>query len=692
MNVYRLKRVINSVISEEQSAYLSDRNILDGPLITNEIISWVKNRKLKAFFFKIDFEKAFDTISWNFIDTVLQQMNFPDLWRLWIKGIFASSRASVLVNGSPTTEFSCFRGVRQGDPLSPFIFILAMEAFSSFMTSASAAGLIKGIQLPNNGPNISHLIFADDVMLLGTWEDESVININRLMRCFFLISGLKINLHKSCLYGIGTTPAENNYMSTLLGCNHGSLPFVYLGLKVGGNMNRYHNWLPVIETFQNRLSLWKATTLSIGGRLTLIKSVIDSLPLYYFALYQAPGNVIDKLEKLRRRFLWGGTDVRSKMHWVKWEIVTKPVSMGGLGLNSLRDANHSLLTKWAWRFKSESERLWRKVVMAIHYNPKHGNFLPIRKGLSGVWQNIVKKEYLLNSKNIHLCNLIVSNIGNGWNTQFWTDSWVTGLPLKSRFSALFGLEKLKGCSVRDRLDVDENGLVNGPKWIWAREPSSDQELAELAELNVIISQVNITDSLDTWGWTTEHANEFSVKEIKTMIQNNDTSGNLNRFEWNRWVPRKVNIFGWRMNLDRLPTKAALARRNITMDSVTCPLCCERDETAEHIFGSCYVSSVIWHLVSRWLSIPPIYAFTISDLLQVHKHSTKTSRTKNMIHAIILTTCWHLWNLRNEVIFSGRRVDISRLLADIKAKSFLWIKHRAKISDLEWAKWCNFNFL
>ncbi|KAJ0870349.1 putative RNA-directed DNA polymerase [Helianthus annuus] len=173
----RLKTVIGSVISEEQSAYLSDRNILDGPLITNEIISWVKRSKAKAFLFKIDFEKAFDTISWNFIISVFEQKNFPEKWILWIQGIFASSRSSVLVNGSPTGEFQCSRGVRQGDPLSPFIFILAMEALSSFLSSASSAGIIKGLSLPNNGPVVSHLIFADDVMLLGTWEEENFTNI-----------------------------------------------------------------------------------------------------------------------------------------------------------------------------------------------------------------------------------------------------------------------------------------------------------------------------------------------------------------------------------------------------------------------------------------------------------------------------------------------------------------------------------
>ncbi|XP_022014307.1 uncharacterized protein LOC110913795 [Helianthus annuus] len=176
------------------------------------------------------------------------------------------------------------------------------------------------------------------------------------------------------------------------------------------------------------------------------------------------------------------------------------------------------------------------------------------------------------------------------------------------------------------------------------------------------------------------------------MQNSDIQSDVEKYEWNRWVPRKVNIFGWRMNLDRLPTRSALSKRNITLASLSCPLCGERDETVEHIFGSCYISSVIWHMVSRWLSIPPIYAFSISDLLRIHEHINWPKPMKKMVHAIILTTCWSLWKLRNDVVFSGIRVDISRLWADIKATSFLWIKNRAKMHTLDWSNWCNFNIL
>lgn len=192
----RLRSVITNVISDTQTGFLSGRNILEGPLIINELIGWAKRSKSKAMFFKIDFEKAFDSINWQFVDIILGHMNFSERWRMWIRGVLSSSRASVLINGSPSKEFQYKRGVRQGDPLSPFLFIIAMEAFTFFLDKGCTLGLFKGMITPNKGPILSHLMYADDVMILGEWGPENISFITRFLRIFNLISGLKINYHK----------------------------------------------------------------------------------------------------------------------------------------------------------------------------------------------------------------------------------------------------------------------------------------------------------------------------------------------------------------------------------------------------------------------------------------------------------------------------------------------------------------
>nr|GEX34076.1 RNA-directed DNA polymerase, eukaryota, reverse transcriptase zinc-binding domain protein [Tanacetum cinerariifolium] len=146
----RLAKVIDKIINKEQSTFIVGRPILDGPLILTEIIEWYKIRKKKLLIFKVDFEKAFDSISWKFLDHNLVKFGFGQKWCSWIKACLISSRALILLNGSPTSEFFINRGLRQGDPLSPFLFILIMEGFHNALADAVTKGLISGVTLSNS--------------------------------------------------------------------------------------------------------------------------------------------------------------------------------------------------------------------------------------------------------------------------------------------------------------------------------------------------------------------------------------------------------------------------------------------------------------------------------------------------------------------------------------------------------------
>nr|GEU39476.1 RNA-directed DNA polymerase, eukaryota, reverse transcriptase zinc-binding domain protein [Tanacetum cinerariifolium] len=157
----RLRTVIGSCISSVQSAFIQGRNILDGPLILNKFLSWYRDRKKELMVFKVDFEKAFDSLRWDFLDLFMEKLGFGLKWCSWINGCLRNARSSVLVNGSLTAEFELFKGLRQGDPLSPFLFILAMEGLHAFTCKAEMLGLFKGAYIGWDNMNISHLMYAD---------------------------------------------------------------------------------------------------------------------------------------------------------------------------------------------------------------------------------------------------------------------------------------------------------------------------------------------------------------------------------------------------------------------------------------------------------------------------------------------------------------------------------------------------
>ncbi|XP_022032151.1 uncharacterized protein LOC110933227 [Helianthus annuus] len=195
--------------------------------------------------------------------------------------------------------------------------------------------LFHGFKSPNEGPVISHLLFADDAIIVGEWSRRNVNNIARLLRCFYLVPGLKINYFKSSLFGVGVHQNEVINMANEIKCKVDSLPCAYFGLRIGSNMNRMLNWEPVLEVLDRRLSVWKSSTLSMGGRLTILKAILETIRTYFFSLYRAPQCVIDKLEVKRRIFFGGKNDGNYKMSWVCWEKTAKPKDAGGLGLRPL---------------------------------------------------------------------------------------------------------------------------------------------------------------------------------------------------------------------------------------------------------------------------------------------------------------------------------------------------------------------
>nr|GEZ31716.1 hypothetical protein [Tanacetum cinerariifolium] len=196
----RLVKVVDSLVSPEQSAFIKGRQIIDSVLMVNEIVTWAKKHKKKMMMFKVDFEKAYDSLSWDYLDCMFDNMGFGDKWRMWIRGCLVSARSSVLLNGSPNKEFHIHRGLRQGDPLSPFLFILAMEGLHIAIDDAVQNSQFRGVTVGILPIHMCTGCGADSLpfVYLGLPVGERMYRINSLM----LIGG-RLTLAKSVLGSIG---------------------------------------------------------------------------------------------------------------------------------------------------------------------------------------------------------------------------------------------------------------------------------------------------------------------------------------------------------------------------------------------------------------------------------------------------------------------------------------------------------
>ncbi|KAH1033463.1 hypothetical protein J1N35_045637 [Gossypium stocksii] len=311
----RLRAVIGDLVSETQCAFIRGRQIFDRILIANEVIHSMDKMVGNGgnLIFKLDFSKAYDCVRWDFLELVLQKMGFGVRWTGWMLECVSTTRVAVLVNGSATNEFYFGRGLRQGDPLSPFLFILITEVLHLLLEKAGALGLIEGIHGVIPGCMITHLQFADGTILFLKAEEQGVENMKFILRCFEIFSGLSINFKKSCIVGFEVNEEFLYRMAAICKCKIGKLPMNYLGIPLGADLRRATTWEAVIESFRKKLSGWKCRSMSWAARIVLINSVLSNLPIYFMSLFQAPESVIKRIDKIRRNFLWGGVDGKWKM-------------------------------------------------------------------------------------------------------------------------------------------------------------------------------------------------------------------------------------------------------------------------------------------------------------------------------------------------------------------------------------------
>ncbi|KAK1300868.1 hypothetical protein QJS10_CPB13g01356 [Acorus calamus] len=350
-----LKEVCGELVADAQSAFLPGRLLQEGFISAQELVSSLHKDKRKGLLFKLDFAKAYDSVDRDFLLNLMAQHGFQERWLRMTRQCIDTARASLMINGEAAGYFPINRGLRQGDPLSPILFVLIANVLQRLCRKAEEAGWVSGLANSPAGRKVTILQYADDTILLSEATGKSVRGLRFIVFCFALLSGLSLNLNKSTMHGIHTSREEEAELRAWMGCPSGSFPTKHLGLPlVRGRLKKEH-WEPLIERFERRLAGWKGKLLSWGRRLTLINAVLSNLPIFYLSVFRIPVGVLDRLDRIRKRFLWQGSDEsRRAPHLVDWGTVCKPKKEGGMGVLDLRVMNRALLSKWVWRWFSQS--------------------------------------------------------------------------------------------------------------------------------------------------------------------------------------------------------------------------------------------------------------------------------------------------------------------------------------------------
>lgn len=271
----RLQQQVSSLVDMDQTGFLKGRSISENFVYATELVQCCHKRRTPTVVLKLDFAKAFDSVSWNGLLAVLRARGFPTLWCEWVKQLQVTAKSAVLLNGVPGKWISCKKGLRQGDPLSPYLFILVADVLQQLLTRDCVIRHPLAADRP-----CTVLQYADDTLIVARANESAMVRLKELLRSFTRATGLDINYTKSTLVPMHVPALEVAQFVNILGCTEGAFPQSYLGLPLSNEKLNLAAFAPIIASVDRYLSGWWASLLNHHGRLVLVNSVLDSLPVY----------------------------------------------------------------------------------------------------------------------------------------------------------------------------------------------------------------------------------------------------------------------------------------------------------------------------------------------------------------------------------------------------------------------------
>jgi hypothetical protein len=662
---YRLDPIAHKIISLNQTAFIKGRNLLEGPLALIEIVHELRSKRLGGILLKLDFEKAYDRVNWEFLAEVLRCKGFEEAYIHRILQLVSGGQTAIAINGVIGPYFRNKRGVRQGDPLSPLLFNFIGEALSGILSAAGAAGHIQGVVPHLITGGISHLQYADDTLILIQNSEENIANLKFLLMCFEDMSGLKINYHKSEVIVMGQPMEEQQRVANKLNCKRGSFPFMYLGLPISDRKLRLEQWLFLVRKLAGRIEPWLSKLLTSGGRLILSNACLDSIPIFAMGLFLLHDGIHARFDSHRSKFFWEGAGNKRKYHMVNWPSVCRPKSSGGLGLLNSKKMNIALLSKWIWKLYQDDASIWATIIRA-KYRDADNLFEGSGQGGSQFWKSLHKIKHFFKLGAKHL-------IGNGRRTFFWTDWWCQDRPIKEIFPDLFNICADPNISVAAALESGDLNIV-------FRRSLNPEGRRQWDELGRLTEPTVLSNSKDKVTWHLDSSGKFTVQSLYAKLSQG-ASVAYYKDVWEAKVPLKIKIFAWQLILDRLPSSQQIATRHGPA-SGNCALC-GQVEDAGHIFFACSLARFAWSAIRQILDCN----WNPGNFPQFHAIlSSLAGRARRLLWFLFLAQAWALWNIRNKLTIEKKVINHP---ANVIFKTAIFIQlwsGKAKPSDRDGLRW------
>ncbi|KAL5858823.1 hypothetical protein ACOSQ4_000119 [Xanthoceras sorbifolium] len=627
--VSRLRGVMADLVGPNQVAFIPGRQIQDNIVVAQEVLHKFRVSKSKKGFlaWKIDLAKAYDKIQWDFIENVLLEVgltkHFVDLIMFCVRSV----NYRVVLNGEISDAFSPGCGIRQGDPISPYLFILCMEKLSHLIVDCVNKGSWKPIAVSRGGPLISHLFFADDLILFGHATFQQAESMKLCLDRFCGSSGQEVSFSKSRVFCSSLVrDGDARALASICGSPITKDLGKYLGVPLLHSRITKHTYCEILEKTQKRLAYWKSATLSMAGRVTLIKAVTAAIPVYSMQTIKLPNDLCCRLDKVNRDFLWGHTVDKKTVHLVNWRTVCTPKGNGGLGIKSTKLMNQSLLAKAGWRILQGDKGVWSQLLTCKYLN--NANLLTPgdsdKPVCSNTWKGIKFGAKLLSSG-------INWRIGNGNSVHFWTDVWASDCGSLANHAAVALNDTLLSEKVKDY--VVEAG--------W-----NLRKLATVLPWNIIhkITKIHIGNIPDKIIWGGCSKGNFSVKTAYNLMLDSDSPPWQWNFIWKLKLPPKVLTFLWSLLHGKILTNDHRRARCLTTDS-SCPRCFSGLESIDHLLRGCKSSVGIWNQVCTGFSSSTTFSDSFISWIYANLKNTTIIVGDAPWYMVFALTVWYIWKWR-----------------------------------------------